>query len=133
MKAIDCKKCRSNIHKEEKELFLKSQYAMMKDLEAAYIYPPVKEAYATAARRIDQMIGADILPVGGWISVNDRLPEKEQKVLVFYKAIGEKNRIHNDVIATNWRKSNGDFIPCRDYEITHWMPLPEPPKDGDTE
>lgn len=43
MKAIDCKKCRSNIHKEEKELFLKSQYAMLKD--AAYTFA----CYATVA------------------------------------------------------------------------------------
>ena len=79
------------------------------------------------------MPAAAVQLINQWISVNDRLPEKEQKVLVFYKAIGEKNRIHNDVIATNWRKSNGDFIPVRDYEITHWMPLPEPPKDGDAD
>lgn len=38
-------------------------YTMMKDLEAAYIYPPVKEAYATAARRIDQMKAADVQPI----------------------------------------------------------------------
>jgi hypothetical protein len=66
--------------------------------------------------------------VNRWISVEDALPEKKQKVLVFYKAIGEKNNIHNDVIATNWRKENGDFIPFEGYRITHWMPLPEPPE-----
>ena len=38
-------------------------YTMMKDLEAAYIYPPVKEAYGTAARRIDQMPAADVQPI----------------------------------------------------------------------
>lgn len=43
-------------------------YTSLKDLEAAYIYPPVKEAYATAARRIDQMKAADVQPVkhGRW-------------------------------------------------------------------
>ena len=43
-------------------------YTLMKDLEAAYIYPPVKEAYGTAARRIDQMPSVDIQPVkhGKW-------------------------------------------------------------------
>ncbi len=44
-------------------------YTQMKDLEAAYIYPPVKEAYGTAARRIDQMPSVDVQPVkhGRWI------------------------------------------------------------------
>ena len=43
-------------------------YTMMKDLEAAYIYPPVKEAYATTARRIDEIKAADVQPVkhGEW-------------------------------------------------------------------
>jgi hypothetical protein len=38
-------------------------YTTLKDLEAAYIYPPVKEAHATAARRIDQIKPADVQPV----------------------------------------------------------------------
>jgi hypothetical protein len=43
-------------------------YTTLKDLEAAYIYPPVKEAHATAARRIDQIKPADVQPVrrGRW-------------------------------------------------------------------
>lgn len=43
-------------------------YLLLKDLEAAYIYPPVKEAYGTAARRIDQIKPADVQPVkrGKW-------------------------------------------------------------------
>ena len=48
-------------------------YTTLKDLEAAYIYPPVKEAYATAARRIDEIKAADVQPVrrGRWIHFND--------------------------------------------------------------
>lgn len=66
-----------------------------------------------------------------WISVEDKLPDKSQRVLVFYKALGQENRIHNDVIASNWRTQKGDFIPCDGYKVTHWQPLPKPPKDGD--
>ena len=48
-------------------------YTLMKDLEAAYIYPPIKEAYGTAARRIDQMPSADVQPVkhGKWEELTD--------------------------------------------------------------
>lgn len=67
-------------------------------------------------------------PDNGWISVEDRLPDKSQKVLVFYKALGQENNIHNDVMATNWRTKKGDFIPCDGYKVTHWQPLPKPPK-----
>jgi hypothetical protein len=75
----------------------------------------------------------NIPAVNRWIPVEDALPDKNQKVLVFYKAIGEKNNIHDDVIATNWRKGNGDFIPFEGYKITHWMPLPEIPEPPEKE
>ena len=44
-------------------------YLLLKDLEAAYIYPPVKDAYSKAALRIDQLRPADVQPVrhGHWI------------------------------------------------------------------
>ena len=61
-------------------------YLLLKDLEAAYIYPPVKEAYATAARRVDEIKAADVQPVkhGYWI----KQPEKFQ--------------IYEDVINSNY-------------------------------
>lgn len=64
-------------------------YTMLKDLEAAYIYPPVKEAYRTAARRIDQMLSADVQPVkhGRWITKSD----------VFYIAWQESGRRWEDM------------------------------------
>lgn len=49
-------------------------YTLLKDLEAAYIYPPVREAYGTAARHIDQIKPADVQPVkhGRWIEVSPK-------------------------------------------------------------
>ena len=74
-------------------------------------------AYASAEHC--KLVIKAALAVNRWIPVEDALPDKKQKVLVFYKAIGKKNNIHDDVIATNWRKENGDFIPFEGYEITH--------------
>ena len=107
-------------------------YTTLKDLEAAYIYPPVKEAYATAARRIDEIKAADVQPVDRWISVNDRLPEEEGDVLVWI-VDGKPDGIHHlesEYIA-NWEYGNfydGDWNVING--ITHWQPLPEPPKEG---
>ena len=48
-------------------------YTLLKDLEAAYMQTAVKEAYGTAARRIDQMKPADVKLVrhGRWIISSD--------------------------------------------------------------
>lgn len=67
-----------------------------------------------------------------WISVEDRLPENGlERVLVFLrendftKYIGE-NKIDTD------RYIDGKWVRWSKH-VTHWMPLPEPPKKGGAE
>lgn len=113
-------------------------YTMMKDLEAAYIYPPVEEAYGTAARRIDQMPSADVQPVDRWINVKNNLPEEAAKVLIyteynviaygFFTGAYYNNRpLFAMTINRNSKRSWYEEI-----RVSHWMSLPKPPKDGDT-
>ena len=56
-----------------------------------------------------------------WISVKDRLPEDEKSVLVITKN-GKPWVAHYDLKWRGWRTSGSTTI-------THWMPLPEPPKE----
>ena len=53
-----------------------------------------------------------------WISVDERLPPKYEKVLVFDRG----------VIDTSWIGSQGVWYDHSMYSVTHWMPLPEAPK-----
>lgn len=64
-------------------------YTLLKDLEAAYIYLPVKEAYGKAARHIDQIKTADVQPVtrGRWIT----------KAEEYYKAWQDSGRSWDDM------------------------------------
>jgi hypothetical protein len=55
----------------------------------------------------------------GWISVEERLPEKAGRYLV-YGVIGGQPL----VCGAHYDKYNG----FGDDDFTHWMPLPEPPK-----
>lgn len=93
-------------------------------------------AIATAAQYIRGYIKrvpvADVQPVKRWISVKDRLPEIGKSVLIYYpKWDGDEIQV---------AKLEGDemmFDICGEFNIgtgaiTHWMPLPEPPKDGDS-
>ncbi len=54
-----------------------------------------------------------------WISVEDRLPEKQTAVLVCFD---------NDCISTDFIASSGMWYDHWHKTITHWMPLPTPPK-----
>ena len=56
-----------------------------------------------------------------WISVKDTLPELEQEVLVYANREYLKRKIH-----THFYWCLADF---EDLKITHWMPLPTPPKE----
>ena len=59
-----------------------------------------------------------------WIPVTERLPEKDTAVLCF-TALGQK---------TGWVGASGGFnFTYGKGVVTHWMPLPEPPKGDNHE
>lgn len=65
--------------------------------------------------------------LGGWISVKERLPEYKQEVLVFYGGA-----IYTADKMLTWEDGHVTFYIHRFdewREVTHWMPLPEPPKE----
>lgn len=74
-----------------------------------------------------------------WISVKDRLPEDDREVLATYK-ITEKGIKWRGVETASCIAGNGEVnwvslwdeyrIPNGSKRvITHWMPLPKPPKE----
>lgn len=71
-------------------------------------------------------------PQPRWISVKEQLPEKRKYVLVRYK--------NNDMAVACWFDGDENILFWRamtdegwcadcDTDPTHWMPLPEPPKE----
>lgn len=65
-------------------------------------------------------------PKDEWISVKDRLPVAKEMVLAYEAAF--------DSMSMAFRLPNTEeFINAGDYyaldAVTHWMPLPEPPKE----
>lgn len=60
--------------------------------------------------------------MAGWISVKDRLPEDGEYVLTY-----NEDDIGYEIGMRYYIK--GAFIAgCVNRDVTHWMPLPEPPK-----
>lgn len=66
-----------------------------------------------------------------WISVKDRLPENRQVVLFHQKNGFIYCAQYTDFFDEEYWSIDGDCWSAKD--VTHWMPLPEPPKKaGDT-
>ena len=63
---------------------------------------------------------ANGVTVQEWISVNDRLPEQGEEAICI--------AADGDMMIgkyTEW----GWMFPCYFEELTHWMPIPQPPKE----
>ena len=62
-----------------------------------------------------------------WISVKDKLPKKETAVLVWRGMVDICGYMGNKI----WLTDDENMYPVTAEErgITHWMPLPEPPKE----
>ena len=89
-------------------------------------------------------------PFGGWISVKDKLPEDDQGVILCtretetYGKHREKKKIYKNIYigyfdGYEWLTSYchgceyifrmNEKYPNETIEVTHWMPLPCPPKE----
>ncbi len=68
-------------------------------------------------------LAADELHKRQWISVEDRLPEKGERVLITNGAfVCESFLANND----KWQRGGTDLF---FMQPTHWQPMPEPPKE----
>ena len=95
--------------------------------------------YGVETQPLADHLIANGVTVQKWIPVTERLPEKiTNKVIVLckngYRGFGHYENykgkqtwynLENDRPFTDW-----DLEDCESYEVTHWMPLPEPTKGG---
>lgn len=97
----------------------------------------VQDFLTTSFNTIESVIGhlfeesAGYTDDKGWISVKKRWPAEGQQVLVTIK--DESGDTSYSYTTTGWHISTGDhWIVDNELTgwVTHWMPLPEPPKEA---
>lgn len=93
-------------------------------------------AYELCENVMDYYLVSDTQPVNQWISVKDRLPDESCECLGIVG--GEVTEVSyspkSKGLICVWSMCDADGSkPLSDDAVTHWMPLPEPPKDGDAE
>lgn len=75
-----------------------------------------------------------------WISVKKRLPKEHEPVLCCFSHWNvnvprQTVMVHINEDDCSWRVWDlGDYYPelSYDFNVTHWMPLPEPPKKDES-
>lgn len=83
----------------------------------------IREPHATLTDAKWLLADMPAVSVPQWISVKDRLPKYENPVLAGNAELCFVNTAWYHVETKRWEFPSGIFC-----EVTHWMPLPEPPK-----
>ena len=99
------------------------EYIKRTDAYNAILDELVGTGYQSGALRAIEFIPtADVAPKPEWISVDERLPDGNGRFLTVDRK--------GDMMVCYWEKRFGWFASvCNKNAITHWMPLPEPPKN----
>lgn len=124
---------------------LKGKITAMQSTEPEYAFNFLNNAQNPSTEwecikdMLDSMEVYEAEPVNQWISVKDRLPEENTLVLCYARSTtGEGNDYFLGALAHGefWFLKVNDIghvsCPVLHWKVTHWQPLPEPPKDGDT-
>ena len=71
-----------------------------------------------------------------WVSVNERMPDEDQVVIVIANGKPRENiTLDGAFELAEWSERDGWFLECwPDWEnpvVTHWMPIPVPPEEAE--
>lgn len=92
----------------------------------AYLNDTAQDVLCMVAKWIDEAPEVD---TPKWIPVTERLPDTFGEYIVAVKDVsGEMYSDYADFNLFQQRWTTGLFLGVRD-KVTHWMPLPEPPKE----
>ena len=87
-----------------------------------------KLMYCLSERYAEKLI-ANGVTVQEWISVKERLPQEKVNCIVHYKHAYCDNDDYWAIGMCFYDGEKFQFDPA--YKVTHWMPLPEPPKEDE--
>lgn len=92
------------------------------------VFDSRRRAVTRCIREIASLAPANVEPVRHWIPCSERLPEKPDAYLCIGEVIGFPGKLFAAVL----RYENADWSDGI-TKVTHWMPIPEPPKEGGAE
>ncbi|GCL15153.1 hypothetical protein BvCmsD80A_02848 [Escherichia coli] len=103
----------------DKQALLEASEKRIAELEAE----PVSQTY-----KLNQLSGNSSVTPDGWISCSERMPEETGDIIVVSDGIV--------ISGISYSRRDGFYIAALEYDddepidgVTHWMQLPEPPKE----
>mgnify|MGYP002526448013 CR=1 FL=1 len=145
MKLLDGDKLKKHLDyliQKEKQLAKECSLSPNNEFERQrrYCFEANALAYGLCENVMDYYLVTDTQVMNQWISVDDKLPDINERVFVY---IPRPNNHYNIEIAyisegnddhPYWvLRDESQFYSTRFHYISHWMSLPEPPKGSDTE
>jgi hypothetical protein len=112
---------------------LVGELAAEKDDKRAEYAMRMINAVDMALAALREQDATDINVGNKWISVDERLPEPQKRVLVVRNHFfDDTNSIEIDHVMSTPCEGDLWYGNLRTWKsvVTHWMPLPEPPKEG---
>ena len=97
---------------------------------------PLFEALDMAISALKQQQDQESKPLNGWISVKDRLPDNKEHDWVLAQIVEDNGYMHIPRVMeyrqakNDWFEETYDWLSEHNglFSVTHWMPLPHPPK-----
>ena len=96
----------------------------------------LKGKYEAFMEYIKEQPAADVQPIDRWISIEDSLPEPYSNVILYtnYKATAygffRGEYYEGKPLFSMTMSNNAENSWYEEVRITHWQPLPDPPKEG---
>ena len=88
-------------------------------------YGDAVQVYGVVVEDIDH---APTVSMSQWVSVNDRLPDCKGEYLVAYHPCYWDNVKEETVVGYDSYRGGARWARNKYQRVTHWMPMPEPPK-----
>ncbi|HCB8130466.1 TPA: DUF551 domain-containing protein [Escherichia coli] len=86
---------------------------------------PVSQTY-----KLNELSGNSPVTPDGWISCSERMPEDGQHVIILCDSAFVLYAQYRDGEFFDVVRNGEEFFETQSRNVTHWMPLPEPPQEA---
>ncbi|EFB7138960.1 DUF551 domain-containing protein [Escherichia coli] len=117
-------RCKGRYHSEQNYRALAALFGVtVPDL------PPLEAESVSQTYKLNELSGNSPVTPDGWISCSDRMPDDGQHVIILCDGAFVLYAQYRDGEFFDVVRDGDEFFETQSRNVTHWMPLPEPPQE----